>query len=95
MARIDVVDEVVIDADQSRVFKALIDEANARTNWWMPYWQAKSRDQEGFGQKGSAIDITTHRGGAKPGARGTKFSGRITEVIEGKLLKVDFSRETF
>jgi len=90
MARIDVVDEAVIDADRLRVFKALIDEANGRTHWWMPYWEAKPRDTKEFGQKGSAIDITTHRAGARPGTRGTKFSARITEAIEGKLLKVDF-----
>jgi len=91
MARIDVVDEAIIDADRSRVFKALIDEANGRTHWWMPYWEAKPRDEKGFSQKGSAIDITTHRSGTpKSSTRGTKFSARITEVIEGKLLKVDF-----
>jgi hypothetical protein len=96
MARIDVVDEAVVDADQSRVFKALIDEANGRTNWWIPYWQAKPRDEKGFGEKGSAIDIMTHRGGTqKSDARGAKFSARITEVIEGRLLKVDFFEGDF
>jgi hypothetical protein len=84
MTRFDFVDEAIVDADPLRVFKAVIDEANRRTSWWMPHWEAKPRYGKEFGQIGTAIDITIHRVGTP------KFSARVTEVIEGKLLKVEY-----
>ncbi len=89
MSRIDVVDEAIVDADPSRAFKALIDEANGRTRWWMPVWEAKLRGEKEYGQKGSAIDITVHCTGTP------KFSSRVTEVIEGKSLNVEFFEGDF
>jgi len=89
MSRIDVVDEAIIDADPASVFKALIDEVNGRTHWWMPTLEAKPRDEKPFGQVGSVIDITVHH------PRTTKFSGRVTEVIEGKSLNEQYFEGSF
>lgn len=80
LPRIVVVDEAIIDADPSSVFKALIDEVNGRTSWWKPSLEAKPRGGKPFGQVGSVIDITVHRPSTP------KITARLTEVIEGKFM---------
>ena len=80
LPRIVVIDEAIIDADPLTVFRALIDEVNGRTHWWMPSLEAKPRGEKPFGQAGSVIDITVH----VPGT--TKITTRITEVIEGRAM---------
>ena len=60
MARIDVVDEGIIDADCSTVFKAYTDELGGFTHLWMPLWESKPRDNITIVQKGTVTDITVH-----------------------------------
>jgi hypothetical protein len=74
------VDEAVIDADPVEVFRALIDECNGRTRWWMPHLEAKSRDGKSFGAEGSTIDVTIHRLGTP------RLGVRLTGEVEGKKM---------
>jgi len=89
MSRIDVMDEAIIDADPSTVFKALIEELRGVTSWWKLHLESTPRDKEKFGRKGSVFDITVHRVGTP------KFTARITEIIEGKLLNVEYIEGDF
>lgn len=75
-----VVDEAIIDADPLAVFKALIDESNGRTHWWMPSLEAKPRDGKPIGEDGSIIDITVHRFGTP------KFAVRLARAVAGRAL---------
>jgi len=52
MARYDVVDEGIIDADCSTVFKAYTDELGGITHLWMPLWESKPRGDDIIVQKG-------------------------------------------
>jgi uncharacterized protein YndB with AHSA1/START domain len=78
-----VVDEAIIDADPSTVFKALIDECNGRTHWWMPSLEAKPRARNPSGEEGSIIDLTVHRFGTP------KLAVRVANVVEGSALTWD------
>ncbi len=82
---IDVVDEAIIDADPATVFKALLDEANGSTNWWVPHWKAELRENASYGQVGSIIDITVRRPGKK-----IRLTSKTTEIIENQLIRVKF-----
>jgi uncharacterized protein YndB with AHSA1/START domain len=75
-----VVDEAVIDADPVRVFRALIDECNGRTHWWMPHLEAKPRDGKPFGEEGSTFDMTVHRLGTP------RLGVRLTSEVEGRAM---------
>jgi len=81
----NVVDEAIIDADPSEVFKALLDEYTGVSRWWMPFLEIKLRGGEKTLQKGAVFDITVpdrYRGK-------TKLVGKITDIIESKLIKYD------
>ncbi len=80
MARIDVVDEGIIDADCSTVFKAYTDELGGITHLWMPLWESKPRGEDITVQKGTVTDITTHYMGT------TKLTVRVTEFVKDKSL---------
>ena len=84
MARIDVVDEGVIDADCSKVFKAYTDEFGGVTHLWMPLWESKPRGDDIIVQKGTVADITVHYKGT------TKLAARVTEFVKDKLLTEEF-----
>ena len=89
MPRYDVVDEAIIDADSSAVFKALLDSYAGISSWWMPYFDTKLRGDEKTIQKGSVFDITVrHR-------RTSKFAGRIMEIVENKLIKYEYLEAHF
>lgn len=85
MPRIDAFDEAVIDSSPVAVFKAILNEAAGVTHWWLPHWESKLRGSIPMDSEGAVFDITINRTG-KP-----RFSGKITKVVEAKLLQLDFS----
>ena len=89
MARYDVVDEGLIDAGCSTVFKAYTDEFIGLTHWWMPYWESKPRGDDTIVQKGAVGDIkVNHKGTAK-------FAARVTEFVKDRLVNIDFFEGDF
>ena len=60
MAKYDVTDEATINASPDVVYKALIDEIDGKTSWWMPHLSSKPRDEHSYGKIGSLIDVTVH-----------------------------------
>lgn len=84
MARYDVVDEGIIDADCSTVFKAYTDELGGITHLWMPLWESKPRGDDIIVQKGTVVDIIVHYKGT------TKIAARVTEFVKDKLLNEEF-----
>jgi hypothetical protein len=75
-----VVDEAVIDADPDRVFSALLDECNRKTDWWMPHLETKPMDGKQFGEEGSTIQMTVHRFGTP------RLGVRLAREVEGKAM---------
>jgi len=53
-----VVDEAIIDANPSAVFKALIDECNGRTHWWMPSLEAQRTNTGGASARADILTKT-------------------------------------
>jgi hypothetical protein len=76
MARYDVVDEGIIDADCSTVFKVYTDEFGGITHLLMPLLESKPRGDDVIIQKGTVADIRIHRKGT------TKFVARVTEFVK-------------
>ena len=89
MARYDVVDEGIIDADLSTVFKAYTDEFGGITHLWMPFWESKPRGDDIIVQKGTVADITVQWKGT------TKFATRVTEFVKDELLNEEFFEGDF
>jgi len=89
MARYDVVDEGIIDADCSTVFKAYTDEFGGITHLWMPLWESKPRGDDVTVQKGTVADITANWKGT------TKFAARVTEFVKDKLFTEEFFEGDF
>ena len=85
MPNIDVIDEVIINSTPSEVCKAILNEAEGKTNWWMPHWESKLRGNIPINEVGAIFDMTVHRTG-KP-----RLSGKVTEIVEGRLIKTELS----
>lgn len=85
MPRIDAFDESIIDGPPLEVFKALLNEAAGVTHWWLPHWESKPRGEPPFDREGAVFDITVHSGKAT-----AKFSGKITKIVEAKLIQLEF-----
>jgi len=84
MPKWDLVDEAIIEAGSGKVFRALLDEAAGATSWWMPHWESKLRGDTPIDHEGAVFDITIRR-------RATlRFSGKITKIVEGKLVELEF-----
>ncbi|UCH36925.1 MAG: SRPBCC family protein [Candidatus Bathyarchaeota archaeon] len=90
MPKITVVDEAIIDAEPSTVFKAILDELAGNTHWWMPHTESKFRgNTETVNQEGAIIDLTIHD------IVTSKFSERFTEIIQDKMIKVEIFEGDF
>jgi ribosome-associated toxin RatA of RatAB toxin-antitoxin module len=90
MVKFNVVDEAIIEADPSTVFKAILDELGGYTNWWLPNAESKFRgNTEKVNQKGAIIDLVIHS------IVTSKFSERFTEIIQDKLIKVEIFEGDF
>jgi len=85
MPKIDALDEAVINSPPLVVFKAILDEAAGVTHWWTPYWESKLRGETPINREGAIFDITI------PGKHTARFSARITKIVEGKLIEVEFT----
>ena len=77
-------DEGIIDADCSTVFKAYTDELGGITHLWMPLWESKPRGDDIIVKKGTVADIVVHYKGT------TKIAARVTEFVKDKLLNEEF-----
>ncbi len=87
MPRIDVVSEAVIHSSPMEVYKALLDEVAAVTNWWMPYMQFKLRGDIPINHEGAIYDATI-----SPTSRmNAKFSAKLTKIVEGKLIEEEIA----
>ena len=83
MPRIDVVDEGVIDSTPIVVFNAILNESAGVTHWWMPHWESKLRGETPIDHEGTIFDITV------PGKHTSRFSAKITKIVEGRLIEVE------
>lgn len=85
MPNIEVTDEAIINSPSSEVFKAILNEAAGKTNWWMPHWESKLRGRIPINEVGAVFEMTVHRTG-KP-----RLSGKVTEIIQDKFIKTELS----
>jgi ribosome-associated toxin RatA of RatAB toxin-antitoxin module len=89
MAEYDVIDEAIIDADTATAYNTFLDEVRGLTDWWKPYWESKLRGDIPVGEVGAVVDITVRHAGT------TRFTAKVTEMIENQLIKVDFIEGEF
>ena len=82
MARVDVVDDAIIGGTPQVVSRAIMDEVQGITHWWMPYYESTPRGEGPHDKEGATFDVTIH------GKHPTRFSSRITKIVESKSVEV-------
>ena len=85
MKEIDVIDEAVIDASPSAVYKAILDEYVGVTNWWMPILEFKMRGNSLFCE-GAICDIAARGSGMT-----AKFSVKVTKILQDKSIELELA----
>jgi hypothetical protein len=85
----DVYDEAIIAAPPQLVFKAIIDEYRGASHWFQLHAEYNLRGEKKTIHKDSVIDILIHR------PFSPKMTQRITDLIENKLIKVEYFEGDF
>lgn len=80
MARWDVTDQTVIDAPPIDVFRAALDVYAGRAPWWLPQLRGVPRAGVPAGSVGLVTDVFVR------GVGPSRFTSRITELLEGKKI---------
>ena len=86
MPKFDVTDETIIDSSPIEVYKAILNEYAGVTHWWMPFLEFKPRGNKPIDCEGAICDLTAHGSGMS-----TKFSVKITKIVEAKSIEFDYS----
>lgn len=89
MAKYDITDEAIINADPDVVFSALLAELEGKTSWWMPKQSSKLRTGDAADQIGALIDVTVH------GKPSTKFTEKTSDVKKNELLRYQYVEGPF
>ena len=88
MPQWDVVDEAIIDADVTGVFRTIRD-VNNWSKWWMPRLEARIRGTETIAEVGVQFDVAAY--GIKKGT----FAVRVTEIVENERMSVEYFEGDF
>jgi hypothetical protein len=89
MAKYDVTDEAIINAEPDIVFNALLAEYAGKTSWWMPHLSAKLRKGDAVDQIDALIDITIH--GKSP----INVTAKTIEVKKNELFRYQYVEGAF
>jgi len=84
MAKYDVTDEAIINASPDVVYKAVIDEYDGKTSWWMPHLSSKLREGDSGGKVGALFDLTVH------GKRPIKFTAKVVKAKNNEMIRVNY-----
>jgi uncharacterized protein YndB with AHSA1/START domain len=84
MPKIEVVDEALIDAPVTAVYRAVMDEYVGATSWWMPQMELRHRKDTLVGKEGMVVDMTVH------GAGTPRFSEKISGITEGRSINIEY-----
>ena len=86
MPKIDAINEAVIDAPPTAVYKAILNEYAGVTHWWMPVLECKKRGNKTIDCEGTICDIMAHSHGIT-----SKFSAKVTKLEEGKSIELSLA----
>lgn len=84
MPRWDVTDRTVIRAPAPAVFRAVLDAYSGRAPWWLPQLRAVPRPGAPASSEGLVTDVFVRGRGP------SRFTARISEVIEAKKIGLDY-----
>jgi hypothetical protein len=84
MAEYDVTDEAIINAKSDIVYEALLAEYSGKTNWWMPFLEAKLREGSAPNQLGALMEVSVH------GKMPTKFIMKTIETKKNELWRLQY-----
>lgn len=88
MPKYDVIDEGIIDAQPTMVYKTILDDLAGITNWRPPNVSTKLRGDMPL-REGSFIDSTISEKGLT-----SKFSFKVTKMVEGKSIDYDVAGDS-
>ena len=86
MPKPESIEEAVIDAPPTVVYKAILNEYAGVTHWWMPYMAFKLRGNIPIESEGAIVDVIslpTSR------TRSAKASYKMTKIVEGKSIEYE------
>ena len=85
MAKIDVMDETVIDGPPMVVYNAFLNELFGVTNWWMPH--IRFNPMGSIAREGSVFDATIN-----PESRTSlRCSVKVTKLVEDNLIELEYA----
>jgi hypothetical protein len=85
VAKIDVVDEIVMDSPPSVVYKGLLEEIGGVTRTFMPYYEFKLRGDMPV-HEGTVFDVTVN----PKSSVNAKFFAKITKLVEDKTIEEEY-----
>jgi hypothetical protein len=96
LASYDVTDQAIINASPRVVWAALHAEFSGKTDWWMPYWEARARGGIPPGNVGTEYEVQVHPPGRfRQMLLSPRFTSRVTELTEPEHLAVEFTEGDF
>jgi hypothetical protein len=85
MAKIDAIDEAVIDAPPMAVYEAILNVYAGATQLFMPALESKLRGDKAIDCEGAVCDVMGHSHGIT-----TKFSVKMTKLERANLLSLNW-----
>lgn len=86
MPKVDVTDEIIIDAPPMVVFRAILDEYSGITHFWMPHLEFKPRVAKLMDCEGGICDITARSHGLA-----ANFSVKVIRIDPGKAINMELT----
>ena len=86
MRAADVTDEMLIDASPDVVYRAVVDEHDGKTDWWVPHYTMTLRRGASYAEVGTLLDNTVRVHGRFP----IRFVTRTVEVEPDRAIRVEY-----
>jgi len=84
LAKFDVIDEAIINAEPAIVYETLLAEYAGKTNWWMPHLESKLREGRTADELGALVEVTVH------GRMPIRFTTKTVETKKNELWRSQY-----
>ena len=86
MKAADVTDEALVDASPEVVFRAIVDEHDAKTDWWAPHYTMVLLEGTSYANVGTLLNNTVRVHGKMP----IRFVTKTVEVDRDRAIRVEY-----
>ena len=82
----DVTDQTLINASPDLVYRAIVDEHDGKTSWWMPHYSMELRSGDSYEDVGTLLNNTVRVHGRFP----IRFITKTVEVEPNEKIGVEY-----